>query len=331
MQASLICRSVSYSGRPIAALCLALTVLPMAVEGAFRIRTTTLSGNRYLLFRDVARFYGMQYHVHDETVVCRSRYSRLVFRTNDRVATLNGIQVLLSLPVGETGSEVFLSETDFLLTVDPLLRRKVLDRKPVRTVVIDPGHGGRDPGAVAGGIREKDINLRVARLVAGILRRHGVQAYLTRGSDSGLTLSERTAAARRFNCDLLISLHANSAGSRSARGVETYALTPRGTASTHSSEIKERASPGNLHDRNNMRLAYEMQRYLRHFTKAEDRGVRRANFAVIRDAPCPAALVEMGFISNSAEAMRLTSKSYQRLVATGIANGILSYRKALCE
>jgi N-acetylmuramoyl-L-alanine amidase len=314
--------------RTVAAVAFLLGVFSMPAQGAFKIRTVKVGDDRYLLLEDIAKFYGMAYRAGKEEVVLRSRYSRLAFPVGDRRATINGVRVSLCEAVRSEKGHPCLSEVDFRRTLDPLLRTKVLAGNGVRRIVLDPGHGGKDPGAEGATVKEKEVNLQVAKLVAAGLRRRGYKVYLTRASDKFVPLATRVAAAAKVNPDLFVSLHANSA-TASANGIETFAVTPKGTRSTHSDDEKKKATPGNLHDRENIRLAYELQRYLLHFTKGTDRGVKRADFVVIRDCTCPSALVEMGFLSNSAEHAKLATSLYRRRLATGIANGIVAYDKAL--
>lgn len=299
-----------------------------SASAAFKIRTVHVGADRYLLFADVARFYGMTYSETGGSVECRSRYSLMRFTVRDRRAQVNGVKVMLAMAVKSDGRNALLSEIDFRRTIDPILRTKVLSGRGLRTIVIDPGHGGADSGANGDRSQEKSINLAVAKLVAYNLKRMGYGVYMTRDSDRKVSLQTRVAAAARLKPDVFVSLHVNS-GPPSAKGIETFAVTPVGTTSTHSSEEKTKPTPGNLHDRENTRLAYELQKNLLGQTRAADRGVKRANFVVIRDAPCPSALVEMGFISNSREESRLLTRSYQRQLAGGIVYGIIAYDKAL--
>lgn len=318
--------------RPVHFPLIAFTSLLMFASpayAAFKIRTMDIAGERHLVFSDIAKYYGMSFKMQGDTITLQSKYSLLRFGVNDRRATVNGVKVTLCLAVRQSGGHAVLSELDFRRTLDPLIRDKVLSGGGVKTIVIDPGHGGADAGAVGKLAQEKNVNLAVAQMVAYNLKRRGYQVHLTRASDKAVSLADRVKATQRIKPDLFVSLHVNSASAAAARGIETFALTPQGAASTHSTERKDKATPGNVHDRENIRLAFEIQKYLMHHAQTEDRGVKRANFMVIRDAPCPAVLVEMGFISNPPEERRLNSADHQRLLAAGIINGILAYDNAL--
>lgn len=300
-------------------------------HAGFRIRSARVNGRSYLFLRDVAAFYGMDYRAGEDAAVLSSKYSRLIFEEKLRGATLNGVQVNLSEAVAKWRGELLVSQVDFRLVLEPILRSKTLKARPIKRIVIDPGHGGRDPGAQKGGVDEKDINLAVAKQLYGILKRCGYDVYLTRTGDQARSLQHRAQAAGRARADLFISLHINAVDARHVSGIETFLLTPEGTASTYSNSIKQEASPGNAFDEENTRLAFEVQRELLATTGADDRGTKHANFAVLRDVPCAAVLVEMGFVTNAAERTKLTDPSYQRRLAVGISRGVRRFHRAVAE
>ena len=301
-----------------------------SVQGAFKIRTVDIAKKRYLLFNDVARYYGMAYTRRDKDIRCQSRYSLMTFTVDDRRCVVNKVKISLCLPVKEKEGNAFISETDFRLSLDPVLRTKVLQPKCVRTVVIDPGHGGKDPGTSGhGGTKEKEINLSVAKRVAARLKKMGYRVFLTRTNDTFLSLYQRIKIATKYKPDVFISLHTNSAGAAAAKGIEIYTTTPKGITSTQGTKTKSKASPGNKTDKENIRLAYDLQKYLLYYTKADDRGIKRADFVVIRDAPTASVLIEMGFLSNSGENKKLASATYRDRIAIGISQGVVAYDKAL--
>jgi parallel beta-helix repeat protein len=179
---------------------------------------------------------------------------------------------------------------------------------PVRgTVVIDPGHGGEDPGAIGiGGIREKDIVLAIGLETAAALQRRGLKAILTRSDDRYVDLPPRVQLAEREQADVFVSIHANSAGLSlpQVNGLETYHY------------------PGS---RTGARLARAVQNQILQSLNPEDRGVREANFFVLRTTSMPAILVETGFLTGREDAANLSSASYRRRLADAIATGVLTY------
>jgi N-acetylmuramoyl-L-alanine amidase len=228
-------------------------------------------------------------------------------------------------------------------------------RKRTFVVVIDPGHGGKDPGAVSsdGQVKEKDVTLAVSLRIKERLERRNpsVKVELTRSDDSFLTVSERTVLANSFNADLFISIHCNSYSDSRAKGVETYYLSK---ASSHAAMVvaaRENSIPlekmtdveATLLDlmmtskkTESHKLANAVHqalvRVLAGPTRSRrDRGVKRAPFYVLLGATMPAILVECAYISNVKEKDRLTSSRYLNLVAEGICDGAQIYLRGLGE
>jgi N-acetylmuramoyl-L-alanine amidase len=196
----------------------------------------------------------------------------------------------------------------------------------VRTVVLDPGHGGEDSGAVgAQRVCEKKVALDVAARVAARLRDSGVVVRMTRTQDQTLPLYQRPACARRWGADLFVSMHLNSSRNDDAAGLETYIVPAAGYPSTSSTRADSRSCDGNRFDAQNALLAYYLQRGVLSTARIPDRGIKRARFEVLTEAPCPAALVECGFVSNRSEARRLRDAEYREALADGISRGILTY------
>jgi N-acetylmuramoyl-L-alanine amidase len=214
-----------------------------------------------------------------------------------------------------------------------------------RTVVIlDPGHGGRDPGAVgAYGIREKDVVLRVGLFLRRELGRRGVRVRMTRDDDSYPTLAQRADLANRTPNSLFVSIHANAARDRSARGVETFVLSGRVSDRYRARRADRYRLPGDgarsAAERRRLRdaaaraardesegLAGCLQRQLVAASGDENRGVKRKNLHVLRESYfSPAVLVELGFLSHAPSARRLRTEAYQRRLAACLAEGILAY------
>jgi N-acetylmuramoyl-L-alanine amidase len=193
-------------------------------------------------------------------------------------------------------------------------------------VVLDPGHGGRDTGAIGGGgLLEKTVALDLARRVERKLRGSGLKVRLTRKRDRTVDLRTRTTLAAKWGGGLFVSVHLNASVNRSAAGIETYALAVPGLPSTASDSGDPTPFPGHAHNGGNIFLAYCLHRALLSGTGAADRGIRRARFQVLREAPCPAALVECGFVSNRIEESRLATAVFRDEIAEAIARGIRAY------
>lgn len=209
-------------------------------------------------------------------------------------------------------------------------------------VVIDAGHGGKDPGAIGGKYREKDIVLSVALRLGRELSKDFNVVY-TRSSDSFISLGGRSRIANRKMADLFVSIHANSSKSKSAKGVEVFYYSK--TASAYAKAIAEfensvdekygiKESEAefivndityNQNKERSLGLATDMVDELSKSTGFNNRGVHGANFAVLRGSESPAILVELGFISNDLEARRMSTKSYQDKMAKEMADSIRAY------
>ncbi len=174
------------------------------------------------------------------------------------------------------------------------------------TIVIDPGHGGNDTGAIGiGGLREIDVVLPISRQVTQILEQQGVQVVMTRNENREVELEPRTQLANRVNADLFISIHANAIDMTrpDVNGIETYYF---------------QSQSGNL-------LAQYIHNSVLQITGAPNRGVREARFYVLRHTRMPAVLVEVGFVTGAQDAPKLSDPAYQSLMAEAIARGILQY------
>ena len=158
------------------------------------------------------------------------------------------------------------------------------------------------------------------------LRKLGFQVIMTRGADSTLSLQGRAELCKKYKPDLFISIHCNAAAQKTISGIETFAMTPNGCASSNDSKPGNSTGTGNSFDKNNYRMAYEIQKALLKNTKAEDRGVKHARFFVLRNASCPAVLIETGFISNLRESALLNRADYQAKIVNAIVAGVLNYR-----
>ena len=214
----------------------------------------------------------------------------------------------------------------------------------VKTIVIDPGHGGKDPGAVSQTRQEKRIVLNLSKTLRDILVKKGYNVRLTRETDVFLPLRERTQFATNQKADLFISVHTNASTSRKAAGIETYYLALASDESARITAMRENAGAEyNMKELDALvgrilkeskstesrRLAELIQAQLTSGKQVKNRGVKHAPFVVLIGTKVPAVLVEVGFISNPTEGKRLTTKAYQRQLATAIAEGIEHYIKNL--
>ncbi len=258
-----------------------------------------------------------------------SRYYSCAVERNSRKCTINGTKVDLNFPVAYVNSRPYIAKFDWVKTFRPLLYPGTVRKHRIATITIDMGHGGSDPGAMGVFSREKNITLRVGLRLGQILRRYGYRVLYTRRSDVKIPLERIGTIQRGHRSDLFVSIHVNSARDRSVSGVETYCLTPAYAPSSGAKKLQRSLQKGNGFDSNNLALAYHVQRGILTRTGAYDRGVKRANFVVLRDLSAPGVLFEIGFISNRVEERKLNNAAYVELLARGIAEGIITYRNTM--
>ncbi|MBH0161714.1 cell wall-binding repeat-containing protein [Fictibacillus sp. 26RED30] len=177
-----------------------------------------------------------------------------------------------------------------------------------KSIVLDPGHGGTDPGAIGNGLKEKDVVLDVGLQSKELLKNSGARIVMTRSTDTFITLTNRANVGNKSSADSFISIHANSYPGTSPNGSETY-----WNDVNNSTQSKA--------------LATEIQKLLIQKLQTNDRGVKEDNFYVIKYVKIPSVLVELGFISNSQDAKKLASPTYRRLAAEAIAQGTINFYK----
>jgi N-acetylmuramoyl-L-alanine amidase len=225
--------------------------------------------------------------------------------------------------------------------------------EPLRTIVVDPGHGGHDAGAVGpSGLQEKELALDIARRVAALLQEElGVRVVLTRARDQFVGLRERTALANRERADFFLSIHVNAAPAGSATGTETYFLSNEATdgAARRAAEYENRLIATDTGPKSgapevvrsilwdlvqsdfqqeSSRVAEALQNHLDRALRRPSRGVKQAPFYVLGGAAMPAVLVEIGFISNAQEEQRLRDDGYRDRIARALVAGVAAYKRS---
>ena len=320
---------------------LLMAAMAIAIYGSTptstRLPRSHFLGREYIRLDDWARAQGfrLQWTVRQEEVRLSSTYSTLVFNVDSRRAFVNGIAIWLSTPIALRNNAAYIAPADLSTSIHPILfpsKNAVGDS--ISTICLDPGHGGKDPGNREGRQHEKRYTLLLAQEVKAALVKAGFRVTLTRERDAFIDLPRRADIARQRKADLLVSLHFNSADSsaaRSVQGVEVYCMTPaRATSTNARGERGDSGSfPGNRFDSKNMLLAYQIQKAMVRGLDAEDRGVRRARFQVLREAEMPAVLVEAGFMTHPIESKKIYSATYRQQMAQAILSGIVAYKRAV--
>jgi N-acetylmuramoyl-L-alanine amidase len=316
-----------------------------------------LEGARYVSSLELLRALGVEGEWHPERGELLARVGRmpLRLRAGSRTLEYGGRTFRLARPPRRAGEGLLVPEefigplrAAFIENAPPTVA-KLPEWTALRTVIVDPGHGGDDRGAEGpGGVLEKDVTLAVARRLAERLRAElGCRTVLTRTSDRAVSLPERTAVAVRESGDLFLSLHANASPSPSAAGYETFIVSAQASdaEAERLAEI-ENAAGGQgpsllptsflqqtlqdlIHSESmeeSQRLAALVQEYLGAALRGPNRGVKQAPFWVLAGVEMPAVLVELGFMTNLSEGKRLADPAIQSRMAEAIADAVAAFR-----
>ncbi len=290
-------------------------------------------GGAYITLQSVSKFYDMTMTRNGKSLLMENEKVLIRGEVGSRSAYLNNVHFQLAYPIVSHAGKYLISRIDLSKLIDPVLRPNFINNaKSFGTVVLDPGHGGRDRGARGHHGYEADYTLRVARMVRAHLRRLGYKVEMTRDSDTYVSLERRVQIANQFRDAVCISIHFNSAKNSSATGIETFCVSPPGV--THygrSLQARDKkAVPGNFVDSASMALATAVhQRSIRRTGNKEDRGIKHARYNVLSGIRIPTVLIEGGFISNPGESRMVHTNDYQQKLALGIAEAVTIYHEAI--
>ncbi|MGH8045611.1 MAG: N-acetylmuramoyl-L-alanine amidase family protein [Chthoniobacterales bacterium] len=293
-----------------------------------------IGGRDYVSLASTASFYGMNSPstTGAKKFITTGNGRSLQVEVDSREALIDGVRHWFAFPAKLQNGGAWISRVDIAHTVEPALRpEKVQGLRPVRTIVLDPGHGGHDNGASSRYGYEKEFTLDVVRRLRKRLESAGLKVIQTRNSDSFIDLDARPRVANRIPNSIFVSIHFNSADWKpSANGIETYAIPPLGAPPSGQDAVMARdrtRESGHAQETANFTLATTMHNALMGKMKVEDRGVKRARYVVLKDAAVPAILIEGGFLTNSTDAARIANASWREAYAAAIAAGILEYKK----
>ena len=294
----------------------------------------SFGGTSYVRLDDWARAHNFQWKwtVPKQETQLYSAWSTLIFTVDSRKCSLNGVNVWLSFPIALRNGVACIAAADLDTALQPILFPAKSPKGTIRTICLDPGHGGKDPGNREGNHQEKKYTLLLAQELRSLLTKAGFTVSLTRANDTFIELPSRPDVARRRAADLFLSLHFNSAdgpGGSAVKGTEVYCMTPPRASSTNArgEGAGTGSYPGNRFDSKNVLLAYQIQKALAKNLGVEDRGLRRARFWVLRAAEMPAVLIEGGFMTHPVEGKRIQDSMYRRQMAQAITDGVLAYKR----
>ncbi len=301
-------------------------------------RAAFINGQNYVPLADWAAANGLKisWPARNQIVLTNKTW-RLVFSVDSAQAEINGVNVRLSFPAAKDKNGALIAQFDLDTAVRPLLwPLRYVEPKKITTICLDPGHGGTDTGNRVKEMfwhNEKTYTLLLAFDLRDRLEKLGFKVILTRSKDTFVDLPARPEIANKAGADLFISLHFNATTNspNMVQGPETYCITPVGAASSNSQGegADHAATVANRLEDKSLLLAYQIQKSLVQNLHAEDRDVRRARFAVLRDATMPAILIEGGYMTNPTEGKKIYDANYRKQMAAAIVKGIFNYQRLI--
>lgn len=295
-------------------------------------RIIKVNGRDFLSVDNVAQFYGFPAPVIEgRNVQLKNDRNELLFAVDSREMLVNGVRNWLSFPVFVHDGKIVVSRIDLAKTLEPQLRPNMIANLPrVRTVVLDPGHGGFDKGAISPYGYEKDYALDVARQLRPLLQAKGFRVLMTRESDAFVPLELRARIANATNDSIFVSIHFNATDhDPAATGFEIYSLTPRGAPSTYEDHLTLASiniQNGTGEDTASVELSSCVYHSLVGHLGEFDRGIKRARFAVLRLTKIPSILIEGGFLTERGESRQIANPEWRKKLADAICVGIDNFR-----
>ena len=307
-------------------------VLASRLIAAVEWQVIKVNGRDFLSVDNLAKFYGFSGAVVDgKNIKLSTEKNELQFRVDSREMLLNGVRNWLSFPVFVHEGKVLVSRIDLAKTLEPQLRPNMIKNLGrVQTIVLDPGHGGFDKGAISGYGYEKDYALDLGRLLRPLLQARGFRVVMTRESDVFVPLEVRAQIANATHDSIFVSLHFNATDRDPiASGFEIYSLTPRGAPSTYEDWLTQMSiniQNGTEADAASVELSSCIYHSLIGHIGEFDRGIKRARFAVLRLTKIPAVLVEGGFLTERGESRLIAKPEWRKRLADAICTGIDNFR-----
>lgn len=246
----------------------------------------------------------------------------LVFGPAPRELRIQDRLFILSHAVREDASgDLLISKTDVLQVIEPVLRPTyIANRSAVRTVVVDPGHGGHDTGTVTPYAREADVALAVAVKLGAELKKRGYEVLFTQEQNHYMSPQGRVDKANSAPAAIFVSLHLNS-GRSDVQGSQVYTMRPQ--------EKGEKPLPGHEFTQASTALALALQSALVEKAETQDGGCRRAHFSPLNSLRCPGVMVEMGYATHPEEGTRLSTEEYQLKVVNALADGVDAFARVM--
>lgn len=324
------------------------------VNGCATTQKRQGGGRQEMSLKEICGQQGISCHwdTVSQIVWITSPYFKAQVLMNSQMVIINGEKIILSAPVKIKRSAVIVP-FDFQRkliekTAKESQERKEYSIRKIREIIIDAGHGGKDPGAIgSAGTEEKGIVLDIANRLKRILEDYGIKVKMTRSTDEFISLQERTEIASRSQADFFVSIHANSSPERSAQGMEVFSLRDLGylekdeaqrkenhrllfsqlAMKKYDADLEEILSDllYNCKQTESPLLADYIVQGTAQYAKIKNRGLKDARFYVLRNTLIPSVLVEVGFLSNPQEEKLLKTSLHRQKIALGLAKSILEY------
>ena len=292
-----------------------------------------VSGHDYLSVDNISKFYRLPAEVvpAGKKIRLETVKNPLEFVSGSREIIINGARSWLCFPLIEHDGKFLVSRMDVAKTIEPQLRpHRIPNIGRLQTVVLDPGHGGHDKGAVGRYGYEKNFALDVARKLRPLLQAKGLRVIMTREGDYFVPLEVRAQIANAAQDSIFVSIHFNATDrDPNATGFEIFSFTPRGAPSTSDASLALSVlnmQAASTVDTQSMALSSCIYHSLLGHIPEFDRGIKRARFAVLRLTRVPAVLIEGGFLTERGESELIAKSDWRTKLAQSISVGIQNYQ-----
>jgi N-acetylmuramoyl-L-alanine amidase len=314
-------------------LSVSMSLISSAAFAADDWQIIKVSGHDYLSVDNISKFYSLPAEVVPvgKKIQLETVKNPLEFVSGSRETMINGARSWLCFPVIEHSGKFLVSRMDVSKTIEPQLRpHRIPNIGRLQTVVLDPGHGGYDKGAVSRYGYEKNFALDVARKLRPLLQAKGLRVIMTREGDYFVPLEVRAQIANAARDSIFVSIHFNATDrDPNATGFEIFSFTPRGAPSTSDNSVALSAldiQAGSTVDAQSMALSSCIYHSLLGHIPEFDRGIKRARFAVLRLTRVPAVLIEGGFLTERGESQLIAKSDWRAKLAQSISVGIQNYQ-----
>jgi len=314
-------------------LSVSMSLISCAAFAADDWQIIKVSGHDYLSVDNISKFYRLPAEVvpAGKTIRLETVKNPLEFVSGSREVIINGARSWLCFPLIEHDGKFLVSRMDVAKTIEPQLRpHRIPNIGRLQTVVLDPGHGGHDKGAVGRYGYEKNFALDVARKLRPLLQAKGLRVIMTREGDYFVPLEVRAQIANAAQDSIFVSIHFNATDrDPNATGFEIFSFTPRGAPSTSDTSLTLSSldmQAGSTVDTQSMALSSCIYHSLLGHIPEFDRGIKRARFAVLRLTRVPAVLIEGGFLTERGESELIAKNDWRTKLAQSISVGIQNYQ-----